>query len=141
MLLATLAVAAIALCLTVLFVVSKKPQETFRGPEFDLRPLATPELAELSRNALNGVCSAAYKVARYHMYFSLDMERAILFFRLATKCPNANAYASLITLLNSKPDFDSEVDRALSELRKIDPRKGDAALVEITVRRNARAQK
>jgi hypothetical protein len=140
MLVAVIAVAAVAICFTFLFGVSKKTQDRYRGPEFDLRRLTPTELSTLSRDALSGNCFAAYKVARHHMYYSLDDARAILFFRLAAKCPNANAYASLISLLASNPDFDAEVDKDLSELIKIDPQMGYGASVEITLRRSARTR-
>lgn len=65
------------------------------------------------------------------MYYSLDNAKTVLFFRLASKCPNANAHASLISLLASKPEFDDEVDNILSNLRKLDPLMGESAAVEV----------
>jgi hypothetical protein len=132
------AVATVAAYCVLLFGLSGKAQETYQGPEFNLRRLTPVELKTLSHLASSGDCIAAYKVARHHMYYSLDDAQAIIFFRLASKCPNANAHASLISLLASKPAFDEEVDKILSELRTLDPLMGENASIEISHRRQAR---
>jgi hypothetical protein len=131
---------AVAVGLCLLFSSSEKSQEAYRGPEFDLRVLTPEELATLSSNGLDGDCIAAYKVARYHMFYSLDVAQATTFFRLASKCPNANAHASLISLLISKPECDAEVDKLLADLRKLDPQMAEGTAVEISLRRQARNQ-
>ena len=117
---------------------SGETKETYIGPEFDLRRLMPAELKTLGQKGLGGDCIAAYKVARYHMFYSLDEAQAIIFFRIASKCPNANAHASLISLLVSKPEYDAEVDRLLGALRKLDIKMAQEASVAISHQRSAR---
>lgn len=138
MIITGLAVSAVAVGLVYLITLPDKGKDAYRGPQFDLRKLTPAELTTLGSKGLGGDCIAAYKVARHHMFYSLDEAQAVIFFRLASKCPNANAHASLISLLVSKPAFDAEVDKSLAELRKLDPRMAEDASVEISLRRGAR---
>jgi hypothetical protein len=136
-----IAVAVVALCCLFLSNTPSKTRDRYQGPDFELRRLSIEELEALSRDAKNGDCSAAYKVGQHHMYYSLDHEKAIVFYRIATKCPNANAHASLISILAGKPEYDAEVDKILSELTKIDPRTGESASVHVSHLRLARSQR
>lgn len=109
------------------------------GASGDWRDSVTKEPAQAGQGA------AAYKVARHHLAYplddySLDEAQAIIFLRLATKCPNANAYTGLISLLAAKPAHDAEVDNLLRELAKLDPRKAGEAKVHVSIKRLERSQ-
>lgn len=117
----------------------EKGNETYSGPEFALRKLTATELAAFSSKGLSGDCIAAYKVGRHHMFYTFDEAQAVRFFRIASKCPNANAHASLISLLVGKSESDAEVDESLLALGKLDPKMAEAASVEIALRRKQRS--
>lgn len=104
----------------------------------EVRELETNELSTLSARALKGNCVAAYQVGLHHLYFSLDDHLAITFFRIAAKCRNPDAYAAVITLLAGRPEFDREVDNALTALTKTDPALAKRAETEIILRREER---
>jgi hypothetical protein len=131
----------VALCCIFMLNTPSSNRNRYQGPEFDLRRLLIEELESLSQDGANGDCIAAYKVGRYHMYYSLDEEKAIVFFRIATRCPNANAHASLISILAGKSEYDSEVDKILSELIKMDPQAGESASVHVSHLRLERTQR
>ncbi|MBZ2206369.1 hypothetical protein [Massilia soli] len=103
-----------------------------------VRELDTNELSILSAKGLKGNCISAYQVGLHHLYFSLDDHLAVTFFRIAAKCKNPDAYASLITLLAGRQEFDEEVDQALTTLAKIDPELAKRAETEIGLRRDER---
>jgi hypothetical protein len=135
---ATVAISALAVgCVFFFNSFNKKPQD-YDGDEFNLRRLGPVELSLLSREGLNGNCASAYKVAQHHMYYSLDEVQATKFYRLAARCPNPNAEASLITLLAGNQAFDAEVDASLAKLKKLDPKLAEGASIEIIIRRGER---
>jgi hypothetical protein len=140
MVVALAAVSAVAVGAVFLLNLSGNTEENNNVAELGLRRLTATELSTLSREGLRGDCIAAYKVARHHLYYSFDEAQATHFFRLASKCPNADAHAGLITLLAGKPEFDAEVDESLVELGKLDPRMAKEAAVEVSLRRRERSQ-
>lgn len=83
-----------------------------------------------------GDCEAAYKLGRHHLFFSLNTNEAIRWYRLAVKCPHAAAKGELIMVLMHFEAEDAEVDRLLAEIAKLDPKAAayDRASVE-SVRR------
>lgn len=95
------------------------------------------ELKRLEGDAARGNCLAAYRVAQYHLYGSLNLVDAEKYFRLAAKCPNPEALVGLITVLRS-PAHDTEVDQLLFELTKLDAKRGDEARQEVALRRAER---
>lgn len=83
--------------------------------------------AQLATSARTGDCDAAYRLGRHHMFFSLNMEEAARWYRIAAKCPHSHAKGELVVVLMYDPRADKEVDRLLSELEQLDPEaaKGD----------------
>jgi hypothetical protein len=100
-----------------------------------IRKLEAQELIKLTETALEGDCDAAYQVALHHEYFSLEDGKTIQFLRLAAKCDNPGAYEGLIATLAGRREFAAEVDAALIQLRRLDPKRADAAETEIAHRR------
>ena len=127
-----------ALIGALLFTHFRSKPDPFRGPEFALRKLEPAELASLASKAMKGDCRSAYKVARHHLYYSLDHKQALNFFRIAATCPNANAFAHLADLLTDDPSADGEVDALLISLKKLDPVSADDTRIHISMRRAAR---
>lgn len=113
-------------------------RQVYAGKEFELRKLSEIEIAGLKSNSEKGDCVSAYKLGRYHMFFSFDQAQAIRYFRIASTCPNANAMSSLISLLINDPNFDSEVDQLLKKIRKLDITMAESAEIEVSLRRKAR---
>jgi hypothetical protein len=107
------------------------------GHPFHLTP---QELSMLRTESEKGNCAAAYRVAQHHLYLSLDMQQAEKYYRLAAKCPNADALAGLITVLQ-KPEDDPELDEIIVSLRKLDPKMGESASIEVANRRTYRTSK
>jgi hypothetical protein len=108
-------------------------------PSLDRHPyqLTLQELAMLRSESAKGNCSAAYSVAQYHLYFSLNMQEAEKYYRLAAKCPSAKALAGLINVLR-EPEHDAEIDELLVSLTKLDPKMGRDALLDVELRRAER---
>ena len=79
--------------------------------------------ARLATLAQGGDCEAAYKVARHHVFFTSNRDEAKKWYRIAAKCPHANAKDELANLLMYTPEDDAEVERLLSELERLDPKK------------------
>jgi hypothetical protein len=100
--------------------------------------LTLQELAVLSRDAAKGDCVAAYTVAQYHLYRSLDIKEAEKYYRLAAKCPHAKAVAGLINVLRN-PEDDAEINMLLASLSKLDPKMGKDATEDVELRRAERA--
>jgi hypothetical protein len=98
------------------------------------------ELSELGSESEKGNCAAAYKMARYHLYSSLETRQAEKYYRLASKCQGADALVGLITVLR-KPENDAEIDELSASLKKIDPEKARAASDEVALRRAERASR
>jgi hypothetical protein len=131
-------VGLIALIGVVLFTHYRSRSDSFRGPEFALRKLESAELASFASKAMKGDCRSAYKVARHHLYYSLDHKQALIFFRIAATCRNANAFAHLADLLTDDPTADGEVDALLTSLEELDPVSADDTRIHISMRRAAR---
>ena len=87
--------------------------------------VSEPTYSRLATAALNGDCEAAYKLGRHHTFFSLNSQEAIRWYRLAAKCPHANAKGELIGILMHFEAEDAEVDRLLSELELLDPKSAE----------------
>jgi hypothetical protein len=102
--------------------------------------LTLQELSMLRIESAKGSCAAAYRVAQYHLYSSLDMQQAEKYYRLAARCPNADALAGLITVLQ-KPEDDPELEEIIVSLRKLDPKMGESASIEVANRRAYRTSK
>jgi TPR repeat protein len=102
--------------------------------------LAPQELSMLRIESTKGNCAAAYRVAQYHLYSSLDLQQAEKYYRLAAKCPNPDALTGLIIVLR-KPEDDPELDEIIVSLRKLNPKMGESASIEVTNRRAYRTSK
>ena len=76
----------------------------------------------LVKAAEAGDCDAAYHVARHYVFYAVDRNEAIRWYRIAAKCPHADAKDELLNLLVYTAADDAEVDRLLSELELIDPK-------------------
>ena len=100
-----------------------------------IRQLDMQELIKLTEMAQRGNCDVAYQVALHHEYFSLDDAKTIHFLMIAAKCGNPGAYEGLIATLAGRREFVAEVDAALIQLRRIDPKRAAAAETEIAHRR------
>lgn len=94
--------------------------------------IAEPTYSRLVIKAWLGNCEAAYKLGRHHVFFSLDANQAIRWYRLAAKCPHAAAKGELLGILMHFQAQDTEVDRLLSEIAELDPKaaEDDRAAVE-----------
>lgn len=112
--------------------------EIIRG----VRPfsLTQREVSKLAVEAGKGNCAAAYRLAKYHLYSSLELPQAEKYFRLAAKCQDPDALVGLITILR-RPENDAEVDELVRTLKKIDRKKGDSASEEVALRRSERTSK
>jgi hypothetical protein len=110
----------------------------FLDKEYQLRKLEPAELSIISNQGRKGDCGAAYRVARHHLYYTLNDDAAEIFLRIAAKCQNPFALAHLASLLTDKPAFDGEVDRILVRLKKLDLKMGEEAAVQIAMRRGER---
>lgn len=102
--------------------------------------LTLQELSLLRIESAKGNCAAAYRVAQYHLYSSLDLQQAEKYYRLAAKCPNPDALAGLITVLQKSED-DPELDEIIVSLRKLDSKMGESASIEVANRRAYRNRK
>ena len=78
--------------------------------------------ARLAMLAQRGECEAAYKVARHHVFFTSNVDEAKKWYRIAAKCPLADAKDELANLLMYTPEDDAEVEKLLSEIELIDPK-------------------
>jgi len=83
--------------------------------------VAEPAYSRLVTAAQAGNCDAAYKLGRHHIFFSLNTKEAIRWYRLAAKCPNANAKGELVGILMHFGTADAEVDKLLLEIEQLDP--------------------
>jgi hypothetical protein len=79
-------------------------------------------------NSKNGnpIPSLAQALGRHHVFFSLNTNEAIRWYRLAAKCPNANAKGELVGILMHFDTQDAEVDRLLLEIEQINPNAAQA---------------
>jgi hypothetical protein len=68
------------------------------------------------------------------------MREAETYYRIAARCPNANALAGLINVLR-KPEHDAEIDELLVSLRELDPKMGKDASEDVELRRAERPSK
>lgn len=102
--------------------------------------LTQQKLSELTKASGKGNCTAAYRVAVYHLYVSSDMQQAEKHYRRAVKCPIADAFAGLITVLR-RPEDDAEIDELLVTLKKLDPKLGESAAIDVADRRGDRTMK
>jgi hypothetical protein len=103
------------------------------GPAAATYQLSDRQLAQLESAALAGDCAAAERIGRHHLFFSLQEDEATKWYRLAAKCPNANAKAQLIALLMDYPKNSAEVDKLLEEISTIDSRIADEARVAVNL--------
>ena len=111
--------------------------EPSRGPRpFDL---SESDRRALGSAAARGDCAAAYRLAQFPLYASLNMQEAERNFRRASKCQNADAPEGLILTLR-KPENDSEVDSLLIALRKISPERGHLAAEDVALQRAERGR-
>lgn len=82
------------------------------------------KMEALQLRAKSGDCDAAYMIGRHHSFFTLQVDEAIKWFRLAAKCPNVGPKEELISyLLNIKDQngVDAEIDNLIAEIKKVDP--------------------
>ena len=100
--------------------------------------LDVPIYARLARLAQGGDCEAAYKVARHHVFFTSNVDEAKKWYRIAAKCPLADAKDELANLLMYTPEDDAEVERLLSELERLDPKKAGSSREGFTAMRSIR---
>lgn len=77
----------------------------------------------LATQAQKGDCEAAYKVARHHVFVTANRDEAKKWYRIAAKCPHADAKDELANLLMYTSEDDAEIERLLSELEQVDPKK------------------
>jgi TPR repeat protein len=82
--------------------------------------LSSEQLNRLTVLASAGDCDSAERLGRHYLFFSRDYDGAVKWYRLAAKCPNANAKTQLIALLNNYPQHYAEVDELLREISAID---------------------
>lgn len=88
-------------------------------PELELKPL------QAAANA--GDCQAALRVARHYSFGTNELEESVTWLRMAAKCNDADTKGQLIRMLlamGADPTASSEIDRLLSEIRKLDIAKG-----------------
>lgn len=94
--------------------------------------------ARLARLAQGGDCDAAYKVARHHVFFTSNRDEAKKWYRIAVKCPHVDAKDELANLLMYTPEDDAEVERLLSELDRLDPKKARSSREGFAMMRSIR---
>jgi hypothetical protein len=82
--------------------------------------IAEPAYTRLANEAQSGDCQAAYRLARHHIFFTLNTNEAVRWYRLASKCPYAPAKGELAGILMHFDSYDAEVDRLLSEIEELD---------------------
>lgn len=102
--------------------------------------LSLQNISSLDAEVQNGNCASAYKLGRYHLYSSLDLQQAEKYFRLGVKCQDADALVGLITVLR-KPENDAEIDKLIIQLKHVDFEKGKSATEEVALRREERSLK
>jgi hypothetical protein len=102
--------------------------------------IAEPEYSSLAKLAQSGNCEAAYKLGRHHVFFTSNTTEAIRWYRLASKCPHANAKGELISILMHFDTDDAEVDRLLSEIDAIDPAAAETDRVAVKSARALRSR-
>lgn len=82
------------------------------------------KMEALQLRAKSGDCDAAYMIGRHHSFFTLQVDEAIKWFRLAAKCPNVKSKEELISyllIIKDQPGIDAEIDNLIVEIKKIDP--------------------
>lgn len=84
--------------------------------------IADRAYSRLVMDAKSGDCQAAYKLARHHIFYTVNTNEAIRWYRLAARCPYAPAKGELVGILMHFDTYDSEVDRLLSEIEHLDPK-------------------
>ncbi|WP_426177060.1 hypothetical protein [Massilia sp. TWR1-2-2] len=91
-----------------------------------------PVYGGLAKAAQSGDCKAAYRLGRHHVFATRNTNEAIRWYRLASKCPHADAKGELVSILMHFDTADAEVDRLLSEIQTINPEAAetDRAAVE-----------
>ncbi len=102
--------------------------------------LSAQQLKQQEDLARNGNCDAALKVSHYYSFGQHKLAKALLWLRLAARCPNANAKAELVYMLLQQPrqvDVANEIDRLVAELKPIDA--AQALAVEQEVNRSRAA--
>ena len=86
--------------------------------------LTSDDVERLKSKSENGDCNAAYRLALYYMYGSLQPDDGLKWLRVAAKCPDANPKEYLIFLLSinkDDPQVAKEMSRLVEEIRDIDP--------------------
>lgn len=89
--------------------------------------------------ALAGNCPAAYRLARHFSFFILDFDSAVVWLRVAAKCPDTNAKSELVyTLLGTKNPSDhlQEIERLIQEIQAIDPNQAQVVKEEVEFRQS-----
>ncbi|MES2757631.1 MAG: hypothetical protein V4693_09685 [Pseudomonadota bacterium] len=124
---------AAAVCLSFIVIWTSKTSESI--PAAATFKLSGPQLNKLARLAKGGDCTAAERVGRHYLFFSLDYDRAVQWYRLAAKCPNVNAKTQLIALLTYYPQNLLEVDKLLLEIAAIDSQAADDARESVDLSR------
>ena len=92
----------------------------------------------LSKLAQAGDCDAAYRLGRHHMFFSLNMEEAVRWYRIAAKCPDVRAKNELVGVLMHTSDDDAEIERLLSEIEQIDAKLAESPRQSVAAARSFR---
>lgn len=114
--------AALALAMAYMFMAAPDaPSVNTAGSPAGSSGVDEPAYSRLVSDARAGDCNAAYKLGRHHVFFSLNTNEAIRWYRLAAQCPNPNAKGELLGILMHFESHDAEVDRLLLEIEQIDP--------------------
>jgi hypothetical protein len=100
--------------------------------------IGQPDYDRLAKRAQAGDCDAAYRVARHHHFFSMNVDEAIRFYRIAAKCPDVNAKEALIIILMHFSEADAEVDKLLLQMDGLEPERAAAIRKEIAANRARR---
>jgi hypothetical protein len=97
--------------------------------------LSKDELEVLQSKAKAGDCDAAYRIAKFHSYVTLQYEDSIMSSRLAVRCPGVRPKELLVAMLFTRADVDSivgEVESLIFDMGKTDPEAADRARRELT---------
>lgn len=94
----------------------------------------------LAKAALAGDCDAAYRLGRHHAFYAVNRDEAVRWYRIAAKCPHADAKEELLGILMYTPEDDAEVDRLLSEIEQINPKMAESDRESVAAMRSLRAR-
>lgn len=84
------------------------------------------EMSAMQARARGGDCDAALRIGRHHSYYTQDWPQAVIWFRVAARCPSASVKGEFVNILLSTETDDSlvaaEVDDVLKEIEALDPK-------------------